>query len=270
MEGRLFLNESSIHLDLLGSNTSDYILRPDNSKNWSESLNIDVDFEGLTTTENYAVGAAYLSISAVGFIFNLLTIFVIGKGSHISNEVKLQIMNLAIADFLMASFGTIRIVLRYFRIPFAQNSALCKFIFLAEHASHYTSLLCNVAISLERFVIVYFPFKAAQYNQTHKVGTIILVWLCGSLSALELTMGADVVTVEGLDVCIDNSPMDLSSYQLYIWLCTLKYFLPTLVIVTTYILVFSKLCVSKMAGIKRSLSPQWKQGLDKVRIYCDS
>ena len=101
MEGRLFLNESSIHLDLLGSNTSDYILRPDNSKNWSESLNIDVDFEGLTTTENYAVGAAYLSISAVGFIFNLLTIFVIGKGSHISNEVKLQIMNLAIADFLM-------------------------------------------------------------------------------------------------------------------------------------------------------------------------
>ena len=215
--------------------------------------------------ENYVVGSVYLFMAASGFLLNLLTLNIVSQGSNVNKEVKIQILNLAVADILTTLFGATRIIMEDLYIPFPVNTSLCKFLVFMEHSSHYVSLLCNATISIERFMIIYFPFRASHYKSRHKVVVVVLAWLAGSLPAIYPALTVDVVNEYGLNVCRDNAPLDLETYQLLIWMWCLKYFIPTFVIVTSYTLVFMRMCANKIEGRKRNMSKQWSKDLDKVR-----
>ena len=231
----------------------------------SDYFSTDPKYIGLTEVEEQIVGGIYLSMAIIGFILNVLTLCIVGLGENVNKEVKIQIISLAAADVLSTTFGATPIILEYLRISFNSNTSVCRFITFFEHASHYTSLLCNVAISLERFVIVFFPFRASQYNQTYKLAVVGLVWLCGCLPALDMALIFGVVEVNGISVCLPEK-LDLAAYQIRAWLYNLKYFLPVSVILAAYALVFVKISAQKSNGVKRNLSNKWRKGLEKVSV----
>ena len=231
----------------------------------NEKLNFFDD--NFSKTENDVIGSIYLSMAIAGFILNTLTIFIIGVGKNVNKEVKIQVINLAVADALTDIFGPIRFIMEHLRLSFVNNLPLCKLMLFLEFSSHYASLLCVVAISLERFVIIYFPFRARQYRSNHKLLVVGLAWLCGSLPSLEVVMRAGLREINGIHSCIDVGPTDLPSYQLQTMLWSLKYFLPICIIVGSYGLVFIKICIRKTTGITQNASELWKKDLNNVSHY---
>ena len=140
-----------------GSNITEWMSKAD----FSENVYIDPKYVGYTEAEAKAIGGTYLSMAISGFILNVLTLCVVGLGENVNKEVKIPILSLGATDVLSTTFGATPIILRYFRISFIFNTSVCRFMTFFEHASHYTSLLSNAAISLERFVIIFFSVESS-------------------------------------------------------------------------------------------------------------
>ena len=217
---------------------------------------------GFSTSEKYVVGSVYALITLLGIVLNLLTIFIVALGTNIGKEFKIQLINLAIADITLALIVPAYMAVNSLDISFPDSSILCKIFCFATHAASYTSLLCNVAISLERFVIIYFPFRASRYRKRHKLLVIAAVWIVGALPGIGTLMFADVIQIRNNFYCVDvpvPEPLEPA-------LRTLKYAAPAFVIVLVYTLVFIKLCFQKSNDIQINSSNTWKKVLDKVII----
>ena len=223
-----------------------------------------INFESALEPRHHPNAFILLSMGIVGVVFNVLTLFIVGLGKYTSKEIKVQIMNLAVADLLMALFDPLaHASSMYLYIPFSDNKRICQVYMFMKSVAHYGSLICKVAICLERFVIIFFPFRASHYSRKHKFVVIACVWTYTSLSAIWYAVGADIADFGNIVQCITynrNIPIEIWS-----WLITAQYLLPAGIIVVVYALVFIKICVNKTSGIKRHLSYQWRKELDKVR-----
>ena len=111
-------------------------------------------------------------------------------------------INLALADLLMAVFDILHNLIYYLHLPFPNNVVLCKFYCFARWISIILSLLIATAISIERFVIVFFPFKASQNRSAHKCITMAVAWLCAALLSIVVPLGAELRHVGNLSQCI--------------------------------------------------------------------
>ena len=220
------------------------------------------DDSSFSKAEENVIGATYLTMATVGFVLNALTICIVGFGRNVGKEVKIQMINLAIVDVLMSGFALTRFIMERLHLAFVDNLLLCKFVIFLEYSSHYVSLLCAAAISLERFVIIYFPFRASQYRCTHKLLVVGLVWVCGSLPAFELVAEAGFEEYNGVNTCVETIP---ESYRLRAWFWLVKYLLPICIIIASYALVFTKVCIRKRAAhLTQNASNQWRKDLNNV------
>lgn len=122
--------------------------------------------------------ALLLTMAVLGLTVNILSIFIIALGSHVGKNIRIKLVNLAIADFLTA-VGLLVIF-----------SGLYSFIGTVGLIVYWTalqaSLLCNMDISLERFVLIMFPFRAQKYKRVHRCIVTGLIWLFATLGSIPL------------------------------------------------------------------------------------
>ena len=229
------------------STTTDFILGND----------VSLDAEG------YALLSTYMSIAIVGLILNLSTIFIISLGKNVSQEVKIQLVNLAIADLLMSIFDPLKNSLLLFPdLSFLGNLSLCRFYIFLKQAAHNGSLFCNAALSLERFVIIFFPFKASKYSKSHKFIVIAIIWICASLPSAGNVIDAEIVQDGDISQCVAVGY--ILPFEVDVWLNTLQYLLPAGIIIVVYFVIYIKLCFDKSNRTKRHLPAQWQKDFDKV------
>ena len=242
----------------------------DYTTEWTTSATTDFysDPDISLTPKEYALLSTYLSMAILGLVFNSLTLIIIGHGKNTSKEIKPQLINLAIADLLMALFDPLKqvsILLRY--LPFPGGIHLCRLYIFIKHAAHYASPLCNAAISLERFVIIFFPFRASRYTEFHKTIVIIAIWLCATLPGVRYLVHAELFSFGQIHSCITRG--FLFSPNIDYWINTLQYIFPACIIFVAYFATYTKLCLKKSSGVKRHLSAQWKKDLEKVSFIYD-
>ncbi|OON20796.1 7 transmembrane receptor, partial [Opisthorchis viverrini] len=106
-----------------------------------------------------------------------------GRGVSITS---LFLFNLSLADFLMAILCIppyIVTEIAAFYWPFGEP--LCKIINYSQGVSIFVSSLTHVVISLDRFVLVYFPLRPRIRYRT-AVGLLFGVWLLASLIPLPI------------------------------------------------------------------------------------
>ncbi|TGZ60854.1 hypothetical protein CRM22_008299 [Opisthorchis felineus] len=106
-----------------------------------------------------------------------------GRGVSITS---LFLFNLSLADFLMAILCIppyIVTEIAAFYWPFGEP--LCKIINYSQGVSIFVSSLTHVVISLDRFVLVYFPLRPRIRYRT-AVGLLVGVWLLASLIPLPI------------------------------------------------------------------------------------
>ena len=138
-----------------------------NSSQANSSLKtIQLDFPNWTTTKNVVLVTMYAIILVISSIGNLLVLVVVhrNKSRRIRTVSDLFLLNMATSDLLITLFN-IPILMKNIMARQEWPSAgiignvLCSLTTLLFYLSIDVSLLSLVAISVERFLLVFFPRK---------------------------------------------------------------------------------------------------------------
>ena len=239
----------------------------------SETLKMDYterlpfDFNNDSAQKDYTWFGMYISMGVVGIVVNIFIMLVLIYGTNVSKEVKIQLIHLAVADLLMSIFDTTHLAMIMLRAPFPANTGLCKLYRYIRRIAHGVGLLISVVISIERFVIFYFPFKMREYTNTHKHIAMSIAWICAALAAIIDAVNAQIKPKRDVFVCrvYESAMLSRSTFE---WLIAVQYILPSLIIVTLYTLVFVKIYFQQSSRCKNIVSHKGRLLVKVGCIFC--
>ncbi|XP_067944268.1 galanin receptor type 2-like [Watersipora subatra] len=200
-----------------------------------ETMNIQLSAMEATVFESYFVIA-----TVVGVSLNILTIIALIFGENVSKKVKIQLINLAVADTIFASLYLPWLKEFYLRRSFINNLLQCITYYLMAQSAMHASVLCNAAISLERVVVICFPFRAKGYTKSWKFGVVTLIWLCAALPEIATIYFFKMEPVGDVNICstsMDKFVLALVEFS--------KYCFSAVIITVSYLVVLAQLCKRK-------------------------
>ena len=216
----------------------------------------------------YPYMAAILGIS-----LNAGSILVIVFGKIRGKGIKLQLVILALIDMVGAVLIPSYLISAfqphaYYRFL---SSSLCKFLLWTIYSPFYVSLLCNIVISLEQFVAIYFPLKMQNYTTKWKVVVISLCWV------ISLAMEVNLITNTGNALAEDSEGRKRCRFT-HTWIhklngpvvmvVTLKYLIPAFAIIVCYIAVVLRLvCWNKPGASIEENGGTAKKGLKRMTSH---
>ena len=241
----------------------------------SEPFDYDADYEKtyLSKAEDHVVGIVFTFMGFLGVIFNPLTICIIALGQHMSKKIKIQLINMAVADLLNSIIRPTVNILNLVNFSFPLNLNLCRFTYFIGTIVSLVPPLCRLTISLERFALVYFPIKTRRsYRKVHKYLVVIAIWMCSVVLGSIVAYDSKVTDIKYKVICGPNPDEGFLSLDGRDLLYALAFVVPTVIIVTFYMLVFVKLYFNlKASGLRRHLSSQLRKAQDSVSrtyVYC--
>ena len=222
--------------------------------NWTtvdDNLYEERDISGNTAL----FAATYGIFGGIGSILNGFTIAVIVKGKHFGQNIRLQLLNISVIDLLCCMVTPTTIVLgAVTTIPYPNSNTLCQLQQYLTFSLFYVSLLVNAAIAIEKFIAVYFPLTILKYERRHIVSVIILAWTLAFLLHIDVAIDSLVYpnpyTGNTLSCLYSSSFVNSSKreHQLFTLKGTIKYLVPSFIILTAYILIAIKLRQKKEVG----------------------
>ena len=199
---------------------------------------ISRSFDFLSVPEQYAIGGYFTLTGVLGLAFNILTIHIIVRNNNVGKKLKAQMVNLAIADCLMAICIPPANILTALKLSWPNSLAFCAAYSFLTNVAYYVSPLCNAAISVELWFIVFYPLRANQLTRAHNCVFIAIIWLVGIAVHVPTATYSELYSIQGRYFCFLSPKAD---HSLYVWLLSLQFVIPTLVIVTNYIAILIKL-----------------------------
>ena len=199
-------------------------------------------------------------LGALGIILNTTVIVIIISGCRFGKGMKIQLMNLAIADFLSAAMTpTSGYIGGIITQPYPGNFMLCEVHQYINSVVFYTSLLCSAEISIERFVAVYFPLKILKYRTMYIILVSVLVWTLALITQMDSLLLADadrtLLNNTRTENCRTGKFMtEHDKYGLWRYLAVARFLIPVIIIVTSYILICVKLVIRKRVGEKHQFN----------------
>ncbi|XP_067947421.1 histamine H2 receptor-like [Watersipora subatra] len=159
--------------------------------------------------------SSLLFMGALGTFLNISTVIIIGFGRRITKEVKIQLINMALTDLLLALMTVSNVIMAslYFNkcVWSFDSSGVWTRVNL-----WYASPLCSASISIERAFIIYFPLSVYRYTKTHKILVACVIWVIAVTSSF-------------------------TGHFDYNYITLIKFIIPTVIIVICYSAVFAKL-----------------------------
>ena len=190
-------------------------------------------------------------LAIVGLFFNACTITIIIRGDNFGKGIKIQLMNLAVADVLCSLASvTAEISDSVEGLPMLHKLNFCRMLQMLNPIVFLGSLLSNTAISLERFVAVYFPLKMKEYRRRHVITVTVAVWILPVLMNLQRLFTSDVYFRDYFSpdefACLSEIYLPPSTVRIALYVGFVC--LPVLIIITCYTLICIKLKRRKVIG----------------------
>ncbi|XP_067931183.1 somatostatin receptor type 2-like [Watersipora subatra] len=186
----------------------------------------------------------YINIClTLGILLNGSTIFVIALGEHTGSKVKIQLINMAVADCLSAilHFG-------YLNSDILFESPVYYFCSFVGSNVAYTG---HIAISIERCAAIFSPFRTKNFRTIHEIIVVFIVWLFGGVyTVLQLLREYNYV----------GSP------TMWTIVAVLQYSVPTTIAIVCYTMVVVKLCMRKRSDIFKSSTDLEKDTTIKLSV----
>ncbi|KAM3827650.1 putative G-protein coupled receptor 34 [Vipera latastei] len=117
--------------------------------------------------------AMYSIIAIIGFLSNLLALWVFTLGSLKTNSITVYMKHLAIADLLLS-------LCLPFRVAYQNHSgppALCKMVGMVFYITMYVSILLLSLISLDRYFKIIKPLQQFRiHTKSFSTSTSLVVW----------------------------------------------------------------------------------------------
>uniref|UniRef100_A0A8C3S7G6 Somatostatin receptor 4 n=1 Tax=Chelydra serpentina TaxID=8475 RepID=A0A8C3S7G6_CHESE len=189
-----------------------------------------------------ALQCIYALVCLLGLLGNSLVIFVILRYAKMKTATNIYLLNLAIADqLLMLSLPFVATSAALHHWPFGR--ALCRTVLGVDGLNMFTSVFCLTVLSLDRYIAVVHPLRAATYRRP-RVAKMVNggVWLLSLLVASPIPIFAGTAaTHDGRAVACHllwPSPAWAAAFVVYTTL--LGFLLPVLAMGLCYLLIVGK------------------------------
>ncbi|XP_076072344.1 prolactin-releasing peptide receptor-like isoform X2 [Mytilus galloprovincialis] len=210
----------------------------------------------------------YSLTTFLSIVGNIIVVIVFRKGKRSRTDLRPFLINLAIADLLMALFC----------MPFTFADAIfrtwifsepfCPIVLFVQMLSVAASVFTNVAIGMDRFLVVAYPLKHRFTIQRYKY-VIVAIWTCSILLAsVQLFVARAMHFESGVLVCNEIWP-NTNSRRIYtIFVLVLTYIIPLLILSITYSIVSFLLWKRTSPGNRDHFRDflQWRSKIKVVKM----
>lgn len=194
------------------------------------------------------IPSIYALVCCIGLTGNAMVIYVILKYAKMKTATNIYILNLAIADelfMLSVPFLATSAAIRHW--PF--GSLMCRLVLSVDGINMFTSIFCLTVLSVDRYVAVVHPIKAARYRRPTVAKVVnVCVWGLSLIVILPIIIFAD--TVPAQDGCVDCNflwPEAAWSEAFVVYTFLLGFLLPVGAICLCYCLMVARM---RAVGLK--------------------
>ena len=169
-------------------------------------------------------------------IGNILVVVVFTRGRRCRTDIRPFLINLAAADLIMALFCMPFTFTYVMTRTWIFSEPMCPLVLFMQHLSVAASVFTNMAIGIDRFLVVTFPLKARMTSRRARY-TICVIWVCAiGLSSVQLVVGrardmGDIVSCDE----VWSSQSSRRTFTMLILFIT--YIVPLVILSVTYSIV---------------------------------
>lgn len=206
------------------------------------------DFYQESEATKIIIPSIYALVCCVGLTGNAMVIYVILKYAKMKTATNIYILNLAIADelfMLSVPFLATSAAVRHW--PF--GSLMCRLVLSVDGINMFTSIFCLTVLSVDRYIAVVHPIKAARYRRPTVAKIVnVCVWGLSLIVILPIIIFAD--TVPAQDGAVDCNflwPEAVWSEAFVVYTFLLGFLLPVGAICLCYCLMVARM---RAVGLK--------------------
>lgn len=244
--------------DMYGLLNSTYMMNRTINRTWSDNTDMTTSGEEITEIDKYFTLVTYSLMAILGVVFNVLTILIFLQGKRSSlRDIRILIINLAAVDIVYSISGTIPNAMELAEIDFPDNVTVCRMWRFTYIFSAYGSPLANLAIAIERFMIVFFPSSVVRFGRKNIMLIIIAVfWAFDFVVTGEYLVTPTLKQYQGVTVCRSNTWFGRNYPEEFSWLLFVKFCAPAIVIVILYGIIGVHLMALPRLQIKKNPTRQ--------------
>ncbi|CAG5120670.1 unnamed protein product, partial [Candidula unifasciata] len=208
----------------------------------------EMSWKNLPLATNVILITLYTFTTLAAVVGNSLAIIVFTKGKRSNTDLRYFLLNLAIADLIMAIF-CIPFTLAYqIADTWLFSSFMCPVVQGCQVVSVTASVSTNTAIGIDRLLAVKFPLRRKATDSRSRL-FIASIWIFAvSLGAIPFFMSRTILKRDGRMACEEHF-LDEDVRVMYGFFITIiTYFLPVTVLSATYIMIGKILWRHKLPG----------------------
>ncbi|EDW85143.2 uncharacterized protein Dwil_GK12768 [Drosophila willistoni] len=254
----------------------------DSSLHWEQiDGNVDFGFDSIyrhSLTMSIVYCVAYIVVFLVGLIGNSFVIAVVLRAPRMRTVTNYFIVNLAIADILVIVFCLPATLIGNIFVPWMLGWLMCKFVPYIQGVSVAASVYSLIAVSLDRFIAIWWPLK--QMTKRRARIMIIGIWVIALVTTIPWLLFFDLVPAEevfsGALATAYTQPQYLcqevwppgTDGNLYFLLANLVacYLLPMSLITLCYVLIWIKVSTRSIPGESKDAQMDRMQQKSKVKV----
>ncbi|ESO94835.1 hypothetical protein LOTGIDRAFT_95290, partial [Lottia gigantea] len=182
----------------------------------------------------------YTATALTAIIGNVLVVIVFAKGRRCRTDIRPFLINLAVADLIMAVFC----------LPFTFSSVMlktwifsrpmCPLVLCMQHLSVSASVFTNMAIGTDRFLVVMFPLRSRLAASRSKY-VLFTIWVGAiALSSVQLVVSrAEDIYVGKYHIvsCDEVWPSENARKTFTFFVLLITYIIPLCILSVTYSIV---------------------------------
>ncbi|XP_067944594.1 RYamide receptor-like [Watersipora subatra] len=176
-----------------------------------------------------------------------------------------MLINLAIADCLFALVYPIYCSTLFLIDDWSIMLFQCYVYVLICKTILTVSPLCTAAISLERLVIIYFPFRVKSYRRTHKLMIVALIWFSACLLSLDDVIYIHVSYEQSGEIyCRGGQYYGDGSSSFFPKLMVIDIVVPFTIVIVSFLIICIRFHIRKKKSLASSQSNRNEKGIDKL------
>lgn len=193
----------------------------------------------LSTEASVTFIVLYTATTVTAILGNIISIIIFARGKRSKTELRPFLINLAIADLIMAIFCIPFTFTNQLMHKWIFSKPMCPIVLFLQTVSVTASVSTNMAIGIDRFYAVAFPFKSRITNSRYRL-VIAIIWIISILlNAVQLKVGRavenNITNVLDCNEVWDDNDTLRQIYSLFVLFLT--YIIPLTILTVTYSIV---------------------------------
>ena len=238
------LNESLLNSSLDSSLFNTSMMNDSMSNVTSASNNISMENPGMLNSSEVAAWAVMYALATILSISgNILVVLVFTKGRRCRTDIRPFLINLAVADLIMAvfcmPFTSTYVMMTYWVF----TEPLCPIVLFFQNLSVSASVFTNMAIGTDRFLVVMFPLKSRVTTARAKY-VLLTIWAASTiLGSVQFFVGRTREEPNGTNVitCDERWETREQRTTFTMFVLAITYVVPLTILAIAYTVVGIKL-----------------------------